>query len=265
MCLNEKLSHNIKVRSRISEFFLLKKNDFLKLSVNFQEQIQSFLSNSLLKYLKFNDEKKKIIKKFEKEHPEKFKNESDDDDEESKKEGNLELIKEDSEEEYSNGDSPKRKRKATMNSNQKSKSKSNSDSNSDSDSKSAKSNSSSQSKKEKKNSITRKSFLRAPKSLMNRINSIGSQNDDYNSIFEIKQEVDNVKKNMFKNFNKNLEKMLSILEKNKDKFDNLELKTNPMFYLRKMKNTKDQNEREEYLTQLRALIESDDESENDDN
>ena len=73
------------------------------------------------------------------------------------------------------------------------------------------------------------------------------------------------KKNMFKNFNKNLEKMLSILEKNKDKFDNLELKTNPMFYLRKMKNTKDQNEREEYLTQLRALIESDDESENDDN
>ena len=255
MCLNEKLSHNIKVRSRISEFFLLKKNDFLKLSVNFQEQIQSFLSNSLLKYLKFNDEKKKIIKKFEKEHPEKFKHESDDDDEESKKEGNLELIKEDSEEEYSNGDSPKRKRKATMNS----------DSNSDSDSKSAKSNSSSQSKKEKKNSITRKSFLRAPKSLMNRINSIGSQNDDYNSIFEIKQEVDNVKKNMFKNFNKNLEKMLSILEKNKDKFDNLELKTNPMFYLRKMKNTKDQNEREEYLTQLRALIESDDESENDDN
>lgn len=262
MCLNEKLSHNIKVRSRISEFFLLKKNDFLKLSVNFQEQIQSFLSNSLLKYLKFNDEKKKIIKKFEKEHPEKFKHDSEDDDE-SKKEGNLELIKEDSEEE-SNGDSPKRKRKETMNSNKKSKSKSNS--NLDSESKSSKSsNSSSSSKKKRKNSITRKSFLRAPKALMTRINSIGSQNDDYNSIFEIKQEVDNVKKNMFKNFNKNLEKMLSILEKNKDKFNNLEVKTNPMFYLKKMKHAKDQNEREEYLTQLRTLIESDDESENEDN
>lgn len=237
MCLNEKLSHNIKVRSRISEFFLLKKNDFLKLSVNFQEQIQSFLSNSLLKYLKFNDEKKKIIRKYEKDHPEMFKHEEGA--EHGDNEHNLEQIKEDSEEDSNEENKTNKK-----------------GSSSPSKTSSSMSEPSTPSKAER-SSTKKKStaFLRAPQSLMTRINSINSQTDEYNSIFEIKQEVDNVKKNMYKNFSKNLEKMLGILEKNKSKFEYLDQSENPLFYLNKLKNAKDQIEREEYLNHLRILIE----------
>jgi len=65
MCLNEKLSFNIKIKSRNCELFVLKKNDFLRLSVNFKEFIESFLHKSLMKYLKFNEEKNKMMKEFE--------------------------------------------------------------------------------------------------------------------------------------------------------------------------------------------------------
>ena len=65
MCLNEKLTFNIKIKSRNCELFVLKKNDFLRLSVNFKEFIENFLHKSLMKYLKFNEEKNKMIKEFE--------------------------------------------------------------------------------------------------------------------------------------------------------------------------------------------------------
>ena len=65
MCLNEKLSFNIKIKSRNRELFVLKKNDFLRLSVNFKEFIESFLHKSLMKYLKFNEEKNKMMKEFD--------------------------------------------------------------------------------------------------------------------------------------------------------------------------------------------------------
>ena len=65
MCLNEKLSFNIKIKSRNCELFVLKKNDFLRLSVNFKEFIESFLHKSLMKYLKFNEEKNKMMKEFD--------------------------------------------------------------------------------------------------------------------------------------------------------------------------------------------------------
>lgn len=65
MCLNEKLLFNIKIKSRNCELFVLKKNDFLRLSVNFKEFIESFLHKSLMKYLKFNEDKKKMIEEFE--------------------------------------------------------------------------------------------------------------------------------------------------------------------------------------------------------
>ena len=65
MCLNEKLSFNIKIKSRNCELFVLKKNDFLRLSVNFKEFIESFLHKSLMKYLKFNEEKNQMIKEFD--------------------------------------------------------------------------------------------------------------------------------------------------------------------------------------------------------
>ena len=61
MCLNEKLRFSIKVRSRSCELFVLKKNDFLRLSVNFKEFIESFLQKSLMIYLKYNEERKKLI------------------------------------------------------------------------------------------------------------------------------------------------------------------------------------------------------------
>ena len=61
MCLNEKLTYNIKVKSRSSELFVLKKNDFLKLSVNFKDFIEKFLQKSLLIYLRFTEEKTKIV------------------------------------------------------------------------------------------------------------------------------------------------------------------------------------------------------------
>lgn len=65
MCLNEKLTFNIKIKSRNCELFVLKKNDFLRLSVNFKEFIENFLHKSLMIYLKFNEEKKKIMKEEE--------------------------------------------------------------------------------------------------------------------------------------------------------------------------------------------------------
>lgn len=65
MCLNEKLTFNIKVKSRSCELFVLKKNDFLRLSVNFKEFIENFLHKSLMIYLKFNEDKKKLTKEEE--------------------------------------------------------------------------------------------------------------------------------------------------------------------------------------------------------
>lgn len=65
MCLNEKLSFNIKIKSRNCELFVLKKNDFLRLSVNFKEFIETFLHKSLMRYLKFNEEKNKMIREFD--------------------------------------------------------------------------------------------------------------------------------------------------------------------------------------------------------
>jgi hypothetical protein len=65
MCLSEKLQYNIKVKSRNCELFVLKKNDFLRLSVNFKDFIEKFLYKSLMIYLRFTNEKKRIMKLIE--------------------------------------------------------------------------------------------------------------------------------------------------------------------------------------------------------
>jgi hypothetical protein len=62
MCLGEKIKYNIKIKSRNCELFVLKKNDFLKLSVNFKDFIEKFLYKSLMIYLRFTNEKKRIMK-----------------------------------------------------------------------------------------------------------------------------------------------------------------------------------------------------------
>jgi hypothetical protein len=65
MCLNEKLTYNIKVKSRYSELYVLKKNDFLKLSVNFKDFIEMFLQKSLSIYLRFTELKTKVVSQVE--------------------------------------------------------------------------------------------------------------------------------------------------------------------------------------------------------
>jgi hypothetical protein len=65
MCLNEKLEYDVKIKSRSCELFVLKKNDFLRLSVNFKEFIENFLYKSLMKFLKFSDIRKKMVKEEE--------------------------------------------------------------------------------------------------------------------------------------------------------------------------------------------------------
>ena len=64
MCLGQKLRYSIKVKSRYSELFALKRNDFLCLSVNFKEFIDKFLKESLKFYLDYNNERKKRIEDY---------------------------------------------------------------------------------------------------------------------------------------------------------------------------------------------------------
>ena len=66
MCLNERLIYNIKIKSRKSDLFILKNEDFLKISVNYSSYIEEFLYNSLVRYLNFNELMQKEIRRFEK-------------------------------------------------------------------------------------------------------------------------------------------------------------------------------------------------------
>ena len=66
MCLNERLIYNIKIKSRKSDLFILKNEDFLKISVNYSSYIEEFLYNSLIRYLNFNEIMQKEIRRFEK-------------------------------------------------------------------------------------------------------------------------------------------------------------------------------------------------------
>lgn len=52
MCLNKRLFYNIRVKSRICDLLVLRKTDFLKLSVNYKSFTEKFLKRSLYKYLK---------------------------------------------------------------------------------------------------------------------------------------------------------------------------------------------------------------------
>jgi hypothetical protein len=61
MCLNKQLAYNIKVKSRVCELFVLKKDDFLRLSVNFKDFIEKFLKKSLYKFLKLIEDLNDIV------------------------------------------------------------------------------------------------------------------------------------------------------------------------------------------------------------
>jgi hypothetical protein len=64
MCLNVSISYSIKVKSRTCELFMLKKDDFLKVSMRYREYIHKFLQRSLMVYMRYNDEIKKIINDY---------------------------------------------------------------------------------------------------------------------------------------------------------------------------------------------------------
>jgi hypothetical protein len=65
MCLNKQLTYNMKIKSRICELFVLRKDDFLRLSVNFKEYIENFLKIALFKFLKLHGEITQIINGIE--------------------------------------------------------------------------------------------------------------------------------------------------------------------------------------------------------
>lgn len=79
MCLGEKLTINIKIKSRSCELFVLKKSDFLRVSVEYKEYIDLFLKESLFHYLQFEERKKQMIQEaeriMEKKHQKKKKKE----------------------------------------------------------------------------------------------------------------------------------------------------------------------------------------------
>jgi hypothetical protein len=67
MCLNKQLEYNIKVKSRVCELFVLKKDDFLRLSVNFKSFIEKFLKRCLYRFLKLVDELNDFVASFNEE------------------------------------------------------------------------------------------------------------------------------------------------------------------------------------------------------
>lgn len=64
MCIGEVLGYNIKIKSRACRLFLLKKIEFLKLSIRFQETIEEFMQKSLIIHIRFKEKMKTMINKF---------------------------------------------------------------------------------------------------------------------------------------------------------------------------------------------------------
>lgn len=65
MCLGEKLTYSIKIKSKNCELYVMQKNDFLRLTVNYKQFIEYFLHKSFMRYLKFTEEKNQMIKEIE--------------------------------------------------------------------------------------------------------------------------------------------------------------------------------------------------------
>jgi hypothetical protein len=253
MCLNEKLSHNIKVKTRSGEFFFLRKNDFLKLSVNFQESTQKFLNSSLLKYLKFNDEKKRVIKRFERTHPELFKhNLSHADSINAGNNNDLEQIKEDSEENSQNSKTSNEMQSHISN---------NLLNNSSifcEDNKPSFSNDTLGKTSpplipprgttilKSKTNFNNISLLRNAKSYAVR--------ENHNNLLDVKDEVDDIQKSVRQKFSNNIDKVVSILEKNKLKFNTINSETNPLNLCKKLKHTVNLKDRWQILDKLETLV-----------
>ena len=300
MCLNEKLSHNIKVKSRQCELFLLKKNDFLKMSVNFPEQIEKFLNISLLKYLRFNDEKKKIIMQKEKEI------ESMNSSYESTK-NNLSHISEEISKynsfnsSFSSEDSNSKK-KLNLSKSSKNLSSFSSkisslnssvnkeDNNNDIKINDLKIHSSNNligikfdsefennNRKILKNKTTLKKSIGSPQEKILFENNDKNQKEmkykiklnttsinqinkklmpqTRNSFNEVRETVNQVQKNLNETFSHDIDKMVNVFEKNKNKFGSTILNNrDPVLILKKLKNCIDDKERNDLIIQLESLL-----------
>lgn len=216
MCLNEKLTFNIKIKSRNCELFVLKKNDFLRLSVNFKEFIENFLHKSLMIYLKFNEEKKKILREEESKIKKDEENEKADGDKQD-----LEVVDEEGEEDASEYDI---------------------NSEFDSDSKSE-STDQDEDEREKTNlSRANSNIKKVDGSDEKKDKEDDEKSDDekdgvnLNDTIESEEDdpIDKMKNQINKKFIKKIDKILDYLDKNNINFNNLE--NNPKVLLKELKS-----------------------------
>jgi hypothetical protein len=254
MCLSEKLQYNIKVKSRNCELFVLKKNDFLRLSVNFKDFIEKFLYKSLMIYLRFTNEKKRIMKLIEESNSHlssKIKKENQNENDE------LERIDEEIENEYD-----------IYNNNN-----SNSDESADNVIKEE-----NHSKKDKKDgssvgssedSVTSKSSSEAPNHnfLKKPTGKVDNNNNIINSIHakmsngkkDESLDAENIEdsqertKVLNKKFTKKIDKIIDFLEKNKSELENFN-STNTLALLRRLKSVDDLIERNEIIDKIESYL-----------
>lgn len=267
MCLNDKLSHNIKIKSRTAELYILKKEDFLRLSVNFKDIIQLFLHNSLLKYVKFNDEKKKIIKEYEDKYGIVKHNSSSATIKDKEKEIiKLDQIREetDDEENLNQGDSSdnessdgeislKRSRIKKTRTNdhtrlsdyEPSSEKNMSDINNNNKIDLEIQTDAEPKKVERKSNI----YSHSPKNFSpNRLNN--TSNDP---IKEMNNHVELVKNELFIGFSEKVDRIIQFLESNNINFGE-ENQQNPMYYLQKLRTTKEISDRNEIIEELESVL-----------
>jgi hypothetical protein len=274
MCLNDKLSHNIKIKSRNAELFILKKHDFLKLSLKFKEIIHKFLYYSLLKYIHFNDEKKKIMTEWE----EKYGNK-----EPQSKENvaSLEQIKEETDDEGEVHDINQTYRSRSHSedddkNHDSDNDKNNSDNNVDGEMiyrkqvKSILKTEREGKPQNKKLSFAKNKLfdLSGPqhanygdtrkKSMISKTPLDTENKTDLKTtlqpILEMNDHVEKVKTDLFKKFAKKIEKIMEFLQMNNIKFENVEKDKNPLTYLKKLQNTREISERNEIIEQLEIVM-----------
>lgn len=60
MFQNSVLDYNIRVKSKLAELYYLKKDEFIKLSISYRNEIESFLNVSIVNYFNFVENKNRL-------------------------------------------------------------------------------------------------------------------------------------------------------------------------------------------------------------
>lgn len=234
MCLNEKLTFNIKIKSRNCELFVLKKNDFLRLSVNFKEFIENFLHKSLMIYLKFNEEKKKILREEESKIKKDEENEKADGDKQD-----LEVVDEEGEEDASEYDI---------------------NSEFDSDSKSESTDQDEDERDKTNLSRANSNIKKVDGSAEKKDKEEDEKSDDekdgvnLNDTIESEEDdpIDKMKNQINKKFIKKIDKILDYLDKNNINFNNLE--NNPKVLLKELKSEVNILEKNHIIDKIETIL-----------